>query len=461
MGSPLDALRTAPEAVTRAETLLTQVDACLSMGLGRLGAEQLSALDSLARSLQGTPLGAPLADAIKALRRSEFSERALLSLAAARGALQGAMHDALLAQASQALGRPAPLSAPPLDTEVQELASHQVTYLESARQWLVELALAGFARLGPEALLPFAATLEKLQGEPRLVRQSSLLTGLYQELVSSLPIDGMGALPLYRWADLWSRAMLVCVRAPLPAKEEAASGELRVLGTVLRHHPNFVSVVAYGVLGAGDSARWVRASLASYKVDVLTGAEVWRLFASSAPNLLKAITERASLSLKAMPLSSAHDFLWEDKKASAGAVIDSVAEVRAFALGGKAALRAPLAAFDRHPVQLAEPVFVEGAALQKGDGTRGPALVLEGASLPLLTRRMSQAAEPTEEQVSGATGVFGLLRYDAGAWGLEPLLAFGKGKKDIFHTGREASKYKSDSLAVLQERASRLLRAKS
>jgi hypothetical protein len=331
---------------------------------------------------------------------------------------------------------------------------------------LVELALAGFSRLGPEALFPFAATLEKLQGEPRLVRQAALLTGFYQELVAALPIEALPELPLYRWADLWSRALLLCVKAPQPAKEEKVSGEFRVLGATLRHHANFVSITAHGVLHAKDAPpRWVRASLSSYKVDALSGLEVWKLFQRTNPNLLKGIGEKIALNLKNMPLSSTHDLAWDDDQASAGASFDALAEARNFAAGATLPARAPQQGLDRHPVQLAEPFFVENFSVTTNAESKLTSLSAEGVALPVLLGRMSPASEWSAKEIGASVSLLGLLRYDAGGWGIEPLFSAGKGKKDLFYTGREgvaqALKGKSDSLAVLQERASRLLRAKS
>jgi hypothetical protein len=72
MPSVLQPFETTPAEVTHAATVIEGLDGCLAAGFARLGAEQLAALDSLARVFRGTPLEAPISEANKAIRRSEF-----------------------------------------------------------------------------------------------------------------------------------------------------------------------------------------------------------------------------------------------------------------------------------------------------------------------------------------------------------------------------------------------------
>ena len=94
-----------------------------------------------------------------------FNRLALL-VAVLRAALQGAQHDALLAQAASVLNRKLPqeaeVAAAPAVTD-----THKV-WVDSVQHWLLELAQAGFQHLDRAAVAPFAATLQQLQDERKL-----------------------------------------------------------------------------------------------------------------------------------------------------------------------------------------------------------------------------------------------------------------------------------------------------
>src|SRR5262249_20608400 len=157
-------------------------------------------------------------------------------------AVQGAMYDALRAHAAAALGRPAPQepeSAGPANA-AEENGPLRV-WQESTRHWLMELALAGFRQGKHSTLAPFGAALEQLQGHPRASRLAALLTGFLGGLLQALPITAMPKVPICRWVDLWTGAMIGSLRAPLPPSGQKVSGGLTVLGVDLRHHGCFVS----------------------------------------------------------------------------------------------------------------------------------------------------------------------------------------------------------------------------
>ncbi len=89
-------------------------------------------------------------------------------------------------------------------------------------------------------------------------------------------------------------------------------------------------------------------------------------------------------------------------------------------------------------------------------------LASDGAELALDLRRIA-GGELAPETLADATALFGLLRYDAGAWCLQPLAASGADGKAIF-VGQNGAKLfkkppKSNAVAILEERASRLLRS--
>jgi hypothetical protein len=469
----LSALRKVPEGVTHAAGLITGLDGAFAVGFGRLGAEQIRALEAVGRTFSGTPLAKPVDAAIAAIRKSELVEKHFVALAAARAALQGAQHDALAALVAEAFGREKDGQVPAEEAKTQETPSHHTVWLESSRQWLMELAIAGFLQLSPEALLPFSATLEKLQGEPQLVRQSALLTGFFNELVGSLPIAGMPEVPIFRWADLWSRAMVIAARAPRQAAEESVSGEFQPLGIDLRLHANFVSASVYGLLtpkGSSD-ARVARTTLSAFKVDVLTGNEMWGLFRGSAKELLTAIKNKSSVKIQGMSLLSTGDLVWDDKKAEAGTKFDAmVVAAKWLAPGAPGSIKRPVpAGTDRHPALLAEPVYFEGYSVQ-AKGAAGPELRFGSEGLAVAVERMGDMHDLSLDDVGRSQKMIGILRFDRGRFAVQPLAVLTGGKK-VEHlavgssgaaiaAGGDAGG-RDSTLGILRERASKLLRAKS
>lgn len=188
-------LKAPPDSVAPAAAAIDRLDDALVTGFGRLSSAHLEGLAALQRAFAATPLGGELATAIQSLARSEFVDRHFLVLAAARCALQGAMHDALLAQAAAALGRPAPTIEAIAPAANQAAAPQVAVWMESARQWLMELALAGFANLDVAVILPFQATLDAIEGEPALARHAALLAGLMGELLEVFPTRGTPEVP--------------------------------------------------------------------------------------------------------------------------------------------------------------------------------------------------------------------------------------------------------------------------
>lgn len=457
---PLSDLAPLPEPFTHATALLARLDQAFLGGFARLGHEQLGALESLGRAFSSTPLGPSLREALAGLTRSEFLERHFLVLAAARSALQGAQHDALLAQACTALGRPRPaleaLAAPAAQQPPPQLA----VWLESTRHWLMELALAGFSNLGVDTLLPFQATLEAMQPEPRLARHAALLSGLLNELLSVFPTQGRPQVPLLRWADLWTRAMVLCASPPAAVPTRPVSGELRLLAADLRQHATFASLVAYGVLRekGRTTPRLVRTTLSSFKVDVIQGEELAVLFNGVGPKLLESLGASKLLTLNNMPLTPSGDLLWQDSSASPGGKYAPLEEAAAV-LAQAPAERPCLEPADRHPALIEELVYLKGYKLS---GKEGAHLVLEGATLPIAYERWPETGDLGVEDLQGSTGLVGLLRFDGGSWSIQPLaLARPKGAR-VLGSGLGAARgSKGAVLSTLQERASKLLRQKA
>lgn len=460
---PLADLSAPPPAALEAAALIDRLDQAFSGGFARLGEEHLDALASLGRTFARTPLSGALEQALDGISRSEFIDRHFLVLAAARAALQGAQHDALAAQAAAALGRPAAkpdaipaaaAQAPPPQIDV---------WMESVRHWLMELGLAGFSNLEVDTILPFQATLEQLEGEPRLGRHAALLSGFMDELLTVFPARGTPNIPLFRWADLWSRAMVLAARAPAPPATRPATGELRVLGADLRQHENFATLVAFCSLREpGKEPRIVRATVSAFKVDVIQGEELGPLLADAGALLLEGLAGSKVLQIADMPLTSGGDLIWSDKAAKLGAAFDPLAEAAEVMKGGPAA-RPCLDAADRHPALLEELVHLTGYQVAGKDDALE--ITIDGAKIPLEHDRFPENDDFQIVDIKGSSALVGLLRFDAGRWTLQPLYVGGPKRKPRFigssFGGSKGKKSKLGTLATLKERSGKLLRKKS
>jgi hypothetical protein len=459
---PLADLAAPPAAVADAAALIDRLDQAFSGGFARLGESHIEALDTLQRTFAGTPLAAPLQAAVEGIARSEFIDRHFLVLAAARAALQGAQHDALVAQASAALGRPAPKLEGIQAAAGQAPPPQHGVWLESARHWLMELGLAGFANLGTDTLLPFQATLDQIESDGRLPRQATLLGGFLDEMLSVFPAQGTPSIPLFRWADLWSRAMVLSAAAPGATPARPATGELRVLGADLRQHDTFATLVAFGVLREADKGpRLVRATVSAFKVDVIQGEELGQLFSDAGGKLLDALTGWKALSIADMPLTATNDLVWQDAKAKLGAAFDPMAEA-AEVLGAAPELRPCLEPADRHPALIEELVYLTGYDVAGKDELT---LAAGGAAIAIAHDRWPETDDLEPGDLKGSAALVGLLRFDGGRWSLQPLTV-NKKKPPLRAVGsslgaNRGKKSKVGALPTLKERAGKLLRKKS
>ncbi len=172
------------------------------------------------------------------------------------------------------------------------------------------------------------------------------------------------------------------------------------------------------------------------------------------------------MELDAMPVTAEGDLVWDDERARAGEPADPFATARVRLSAATAARVAPL---DRHPVRIAVPVLLEGYAAHSEEGSL--AFDLAGQRLPVDTDRIPAAGPLTPEAVAASHACVGLLRWDAGEFLLQPLAvettvrkktvavhagAWAGGTTD--KAGVRAEKAATDAVAVLRERAGRLLR---
>ncbi|MFV2209089.1 hypothetical protein ACFHW2_02565 [Actinomadura sp. LOL_016] len=445
----------APAGVDEALGLVDGFDAALTGGFGRLGAEQSAALGALAGALAGSPLGGPAAEAVDKIAAGAVAEAHLLTLAGARTALFGSVHDALLAQLDGAVGRTR-ARCPAADGD--DVAAN---LLAGCRSWLAELAIAGWRGVDHDLVSAADQFVEGLLKEPRLRGAAVLLDGLAAELRASSPVATMEAIPERRWADLWARGMLLTRAGAAATAAEEVSGRLLVLGVDVHEHGTSVQVQVHGVLEVdGGDARLVRTAVAAPKVDTITGPPMWRLL-DAHPTLLKALAERRCLNVADMALRPGGDLVWDDGRARAGKEADPFAVARVQLADAVAAEPPPL---DRHPVRIAEPVFLEGYAVNE------TALELDGRAIDIDVDRLPACGPVTPELVRASTSCIGLVRWD-GTWRVQPLAVQATVKKKPVEAGTgdwalgptdpkvlKATSRTGDAVGVLRERAGRLLR---
>ena len=166
-----------------------------------------------------------------------------------------------------------------------------------------------------------------------------------------------------------------------------------------------------------------------------------------------------------MTLLSSGDLIWDDAKAKRGKPFSVMSTAESlFSPGIKSELqRGSLPGIARHPALFFEPLFLKDFTVVTKE--QDVYLQLEGASLRVAKERISDASEFASADLSKSQALFGFLCFDRGVWGVEPLAITTAGKKvETLFVGRDGikslAKTKSDVLAILKERASKLLRAK-
>ncbi|MFC5823878.1 hypothetical protein [Nonomuraea insulae] len=448
----------APAGVGEALDLIAGFDDALSQGFARIGEEPAAALAAVAGALAGSPVGDRVSEAVEKVTAGSVGDEHLAALAGARAALFGAVHDALLGRLDTALGRTRAAWEPAESTS--EVAGN---LLDGCRVWLRELAIVGWHGVDHDLVSAADQTIEALLAVPELRGLAVLLDGLATELRASCPIATMEHLPARRWADLWTRALLLAQHGPWHGGAEPVSGRLLILGADVHEHATVVRVQVHAVLepAGGAPARLVRTSVAAAKVDTIVGPTLWRLLGAH-PVLLAALAEHRSVEITDLPLLPGGDLVWHDDRAQAGDEADPFAVARIQLAAATAPAVTPL---DRHPVRIAEPVLVEGYK------TDGRTIDLGGNTLEIDLDRLPSCGPLTPALVKASTSCVGLVRWDGGRWWLQPLAVQATVKKSpvAAHNGDwatgptdpkvvKAEAKSGDVVAVLRERAGRLLR---
>jgi hypothetical protein len=439
--------------------LVAGLDAALAHGLARLDQEQAGRLAAVAGALCDTPLGPAVGEAVEKITAGSIGDEHLAVLAGARTALFGAVHDAQLGRLDAALGRTrAPWEEPPSAPAVEGPFG-------ASRSWLQELAITGWRGVDHDLVSSSDQVVSALLGEPHLRRLAVLLDGFAAELRASCPVATMEHVPARRWADLWARALLISQPGAAGGAQPAGvvSGRLLPLGVDVHEHATAVQIQVHGVLEPADdsSPRLVRTSVAVAKVDTIVGPALWRLL-DGHPVVLKALAEHRSVDLADLPITVGGDLMWREDQAGVGEPADPFATARLRLADAIAPAVPPL---DRHPVRIAEPVLLEGYTVD------GDTLDLDGNTLAVDLDRLPTSGPLSPELVAASSACIGLLRWDAGRWLLQPLAvqATLKRKPVEAHNGDwalgptdpkvvKAEAKAGDAVAVLRERAGRLLR---
>ncbi|AVH54892.1 MULTISPECIES: hypothetical protein [Streptomyces] len=458
-----DLLMESIDGLDEALAAVDALDRVLVTGLLRPQPAQAAGLTELAHAVAGTPLAARVAEAAEKAAAGAASEDHFVVLAAARTALLGSVHDALTARVDEATGR-----TRGEETDPAPGGQQAANVLAAARAWLSDLARSGWQGMDHDLVSGSAQVVSAMLPDPALRRLATLLDGFAAELAASCPGAALERIPVRRWADLWSRAMLLTLpgAADAPATS-TVTGRLLPLGIDVQEHTTAVQAQVHAVFEPADGgpSLLVRAGVSAPKPDTVVGAGLWQLLRPHM-SLLAAVSEGRSMELADMPVTSEGDLVWSDEHARPGEPADAFVTAR---VALPTAADSAIAPLDRHPARIAVPVFLEGYTAQQDDGTL--TFGVAGHPLAVDTDRMPTAGPLTPKDVAASGACIGLLRWDAGVFSVQPLAvettvrkkavavhagAWAGGTTD--KAGAKAEKAATDAVTVLRERAGRLLR---
>ncbi|MFE6664818.1 hypothetical protein ACFVFH_14825 [Streptomyces sp. NPDC057697] len=454
------------ETITGLDEALAAVDAfdqMLVTGLLRPQPARTAGPTALAHAVAGTPLAARVAEAAEKTAGGAAGEDHFIALAAARTALLGSAHDALMARVEEATGRSrseAPVPPP--------AGQQPVNLLAAARSWLSDLARSGWQGIDHDVVSGAAPVVSAMLQDPALRRPAVLLDGFAAELAASCPGASLERIPARRWADLWSRALLLTLPGAAHTPVTGTiTGRLLPLGVDVHEHATAVQAQVHAVFEPADGAapRLVRAGVAAPKPDTVVGAGLWQLLRPHM-SLLAAAGEGRSMDLTDMPVTAEGDLVWSDEHARRGEPADAFTTARVALPAATDPATAPL---DRHPARIAVPVFLEGYTTRKDDGAL--TFTLAGAPLAVDVDRVPTAGPLTPGAVAASGACIGLLRWDAGTYRVQPLAVETTVRKKAVaihaggwaggttdKAGAKAEKAATDAVSALRERAGRLLR---
>lgn len=443
-----------PTGIKESLALLNQLDTCLLTGFSRLSTEQITFFEKLVTIFSGTAFEQPLSSLAASCKITTFKMEDFVHFAAARSAINGAVYDALLDQVSADLA----YQFDPI-TATSTKVDHPL--LTSCAEWLKEIALVGFESLELEQLNHFSQTLDNLLENAAFRPQSTLLTGFVNELSYSIPIGNEKPVPLRRWTDLWSKAMMNCYGQLQEQEVKLVSGVFKVLGSEILQHNNSVALRVYGLLEIDGMEKFTQFSVQAFKVDTIVGFESWKLF-SGFPKLLKTLSDNLAITLDEVKMYPNGVWEWNEDKITLQKSVDALS-VAATALKDSHYYKIP--AFERHPVHLKVPIYLKEYQIVNSE--KLVELEIGEQSLPIDIHRFSSMSVLDVDKLMTSTECFGFLRFDNNQWSLQPLsLRCGR---TVVHNGLAAVKAPTklvkkkvkptDSFKILKERAEKLLRS--
>ncbi len=428
--------------------IISGLDICFQTGFARLAETERPGLEAMVSAFSGTPLESAVTDAVAGLKQGQYSEKNFAILAAARTSLSGAVYDALIQELDKSF------SITRIPSCEENFEDSPLKAQPGVCHILAELAVTGFSQVSGEMLESFHQTLEQISDEPALIRLSALLNGFINEMKTLSP-SAMEQIPVTRWTDLWTRAMIITLKAPKEPITGKKSGELFILGIDAPRHPSFVTLNFYGILTDKDKSSLTTFSLSSHTVDSIVQNDIWLLF-DQIPVLKESLARGLSIKITDMPALENNILLWDDKCAKKGNQYD---------LFEKAALlsdceRTKIPASERHPVHISELLFLDKCTYKDGKIFSGD------LEVKVDLRRLMSFSPLDSNALKGMRRTAGLLRYDS-EWLFQPVAIekMVKKKPVVLHNGlncldntKAGKKQKDNNVAVLRERASRLLR---
>ncbi len=452
-----------PNDIALTDDFIAQLDACWFAGFAQLSGQHQQTLAQLGSIFAGSPLETPLKNAIQSITQGMYQPEHFQVLALARVALQGAQFERLQEALLKHLNRPLE-SETSLSPATIEPAQPVV---KGAAYWLTDIALRGFSRLETKEIAIIDSTLIQLQNDPALMPLSTLLYGFMDELVGLVPTVDVNTIPLFRWVDLWCASMVMTTHHPPQPNPTPISGELSLMGVEWRVQGRLISAVFYGILTQDEGARWVQTTFSTYKVTAIERDEARLLLPQTRP-LLEALKAGTVLRLNQMPYLATGHLLWDEASVSAGGSYKLADVAQTYlAVDAPSPLHStPVPPEKRHPVHLAIPIFLAGYSLNLVEHTTNEGTITAGElTFPLEDRRVHQT-ELDPEELAKQAFVIGLLRYDDQQFTFHPIAAANKKGKPIFVGVGETLKLfekpsNKSTIALLQERASRLLREKN
>lgn len=444
-----------PDGLIKTDEFLSALDRCWLVGFAHLSSEHRQALNKLQHIFSETPLAAQLTTAIESIYKGLYQPEHFRVLAVARAALQGAQYDHLRRTIESQLKR----QQITVTVEDSLQLAPAAPLVNGAAHWLMDIAIQGFARLEPGELSAFDSTLHQLQNDPDMMPLTAMLNGLMDDLIGTVPVAASESAPLFRWVDLWTQTLLMTTYQPALHTSQPTSGVLHLMGVEWRSQTRIISLTFHGILIEENKTRWVRATFSAYKVNAIQRDEAWLLL-PQVQRLLHAMQAGETFQLEGMSLLPTGDLLWNDEQATMGAPYKLMGVAERYLIPGAERVIdiPPLPPEKRHPVHLMIPIALKGYQID------GETITAGDLRLPIDLRRIHNT-EISLMELPRYDHLVGLLRYDHHQLWLQPLSAANKRGQVAFIGNNEGLSLfkkppKNNTVEILQERASRLLREK-